>query len=465
MRADERAKLNVMDELDDDVLRRRNAARICYVGGTCGLLSFGFYYLHLVPFTAPLITVIALTSVYFVLPVLLKTKLPLTIFSLICFLWMEVVLFATAFNFGGFTSPIWPWFGAVPVLTYYFLRGRDRFIVFAALGVGLIGIAYLDFRGHVFTSTIPEDQYPMVYMGSVTFAIIFIGAITRVFTTLIMRSHRNLKKAKNDAIEKQRDAELANAAKTQFLANISHELRTPLNAIIGFSDLIQGEVLGPIGNAKYAEYNKDINGSATHLLSIIDDVLDYSRLEAGKVKLFSSLLDVEEVVQEVLKQVKFGPTVTGLIISEEYAENLPALSADERLVKQVLINLIVNAVKFTGQAGRITIAAHIDSNDCFRVIVKDTGVGIAKEDLEHVTEPFFKAKLNSLITAEGTGLGLAIAQEFMNLHGGRLTIQSKVNSGTEVTCTFPPWRTFKPDAQSDSEFDVDNEVKNFSAVA
>ncbi|MBT6961047.1 MAG: hypothetical protein HOA00_07865, partial [Rhodospirillaceae bacterium] len=319
-----------MTGADDESGRRRNAVRICFTGGTCGLLAYAFYLVHHVPFTAPLIACMALTSVYFALPLLLKTKLSLRAFALICFLWMEVVLFATAFNFGGFASPVWPWFGAVPVLTYYYLRGRDRVIVFAALVIGILVIALFDILGHQFTSTIPGDQFPMVYMGSTIFAIIFIGAVTRVFTTLSRESHRELKAAKDDALEKQKDAELANAAKTQFLANMSHELRTPLNAIIGFTDLIRTEMLGPIGNAKYTEYNTDINSSATHLLHVIEDILNYSRLETKKVKIFASVINLKDLVGEVIKQVKFRPEMQWLGISEQYEDNLPFLSGDER---------------------------------------------------------------------------------------------------------------------------------------
>lgn len=391
----------------------------------------------------------ALTSAYFVFPILLKTKLPLRTFALICFLWMEVILFATAYNFGGFASPVWPWFGAVPVLTYYYLRGRDRVIVFAALVLGIIVIALLEVFDHQFISTIPEDQFPMVYMGSTIFAIVFIAAITGVFTNVSKRSHIALKAAKNEALEKQREAELANAAKTQFLANMSHELRTPLNAIIGFTDLIRTETMGPIGNAKYTEYNADINSSATHLLHVIEDVLNYSRLEARKVKISASLIDVRELVQEVIKQVKFRPEMQSLIISEKYDDDLPLLSGDERLIKQVLINLMVNALKFTAPGGRITVAADVDFKGGIRLSVRDTGVGIPTTDIGQVTEPFFKSNRDSLVTDEGTGLGLAIVREFMALHGGQVNIESKVGAGTEVRCAFPEWRSFKPDETVD----------------
>lgn len=427
--------------VSDEAGRRRNATRICFAGGTCGLLAYGFYYLHLVPFTAPLITCMALTSAYFAFPLLLKTKLPLRIFALICFLWMEVILFATAYNFGGFASPVWPWFGAVPVLTYYYLRGRDRIIVFSALGFGIIGIALPEVMGHQFTSTIPEDQFPMVFMGSTIFAIVFIGAITHVFTKISRQSYIELK--------------AANMAKTRFLANMSHELRTPLNAIVGFTDLIRTEVLGPVGHGKYAEYNTDINSSATHLLHVIEDILNYSLLEADKVKIVTSHIDVKDLVHGVVKQVSFRSDMQRLAVLEECPDNLPLLSGDERLITQVLINLMVNAVKFTGRGGKVTVTADVESNGGIRLSVRDTGVGILPEDIAHVTDAFFKANQDSLVTADGTGLGLSISKEFMTLHGGELTIESQVGSGTEVTCVFPASRSFSRDESPDASHNSD----------
>ena len=429
----------------DDAVRRTNFTIICFSGGTCGLLAFGFYYAHGVPFTAPLITLMCLTAMYFPFPLLLKTKLALTTLAVICFLCMELILFTTAVNFGGFSSPVWPWFGAEPILSYYYLRGSDRIIVLGALVFGLLAMVGLVVGGYPIASPIPEDQLPMVYFGSALFAIIFIGSITHVFTTLSRQSYLNVKAAKMLAQEKQFEAEAANTAKTQFLANMSHEFRTPLNAIIGFSDLVQQEKLGPIGNAKYLEYIADINSSSRHLLELIDDTLSYSQLDVDKYRIKATLIDVRAIVHDVIKQVRFRPEVEFLSLEAEFEENLPLLSADPRAIKQVLINLLVNAMKFTGEGGKVTISATVDSAGAMSLIVRDTGEGIPEQDLKKVTEPFFQSRQGRSTRADGTGLGLSIAREFMTLHCGELRIDSVLGAGTVVTCTFPQWRSFEGD--------------------
>lgn len=223
--------------------------------------------------------------------------------------------------------------------------------------------------------------------------------------------------------------------KARFLAHISHELRTPLNAIIGFSDMMRLEILGPLGNESYASYVNDINNSGTHLLSIVDDLLDMSKIEAGKVELHETEFDLRKIACEaegmlLLKAKKGAVTLIN---------NLPPgimLSADETATRQVLLNLMNNAVKFTPADGTVWLNARFQ-NGSFVVTVEDTGCGIAPEDLAHVFEPFGRGRHDIAVAERGTGLGLPIVRSMMRAHGGDAMIESVLGSGTTVTLTWP----------------------------
>ena len=247
--------------------------------------------------------------------------------------------------------------------------------------------------------------------------------------------------AKQLSEERQREAEWANAAKSQFLANVSHELRTPLNAIIGFSDMVRHQALGPVGNTKYIEYNQDIHDSAVHLLGVIDDILDYARVDAGKVEIAEARARVGPMVERAFKQIRSRPEANGILLEKTIQNGLPDLYCDERLITQVLINLLVNALKYTGQGGRVSLTAGLTAANEVYFIVADTGIGIPADDLKELGKPFIKSQFTRRKSDEGFGLGLAISKEFMNLHGGTLSITSRVDVGTTVTCTFPKSRT------------------------
>jgi signal transduction histidine kinase len=247
--------------------RIRNFQVLRFAGGVCGLLACSFAILQGVPISPAMVFIVSLTSAFFAFPLLLRTKLALKALSVISLCWMGLILFVTAFNYGGLSSPALPWFGAVPILAYYYLRQRERMAVLGFLALGLVMMAVMNLAGYTFETNIPPDLTATIYLGSTLSALVFIGAITHIFISLSRRSYHRSLSSKNAALEKQRQAEWANAAKSQFLANMSHELRTPLNAIIGFSDLLRQETFGPMGNAKYAEYNNDIHYSAGHLLN------------------------------------------------------------------------------------------------------------------------------------------------------------------------------------------------------
>ncbi len=259
----------------------------------------------------------------------------------------------------------------------------------------------------------------------------FRGAATDV--TELNRRENGLRAAKEAA-------DVANMAKTQFLANMSHELRTPLNAIIGFSDVMRMEMVGPIGNPQYRTYVSDIHSSALHLLGIINDVLDVSRIEAGKVQLMESIVNLEEVFDSVLRLVRERQTEAGLSLTAELPAKPPRLNADKRKLKQILINLIGNAIKFTPSGGMIKLSARQLPNGDLQIIVADNGIGIAMEDIERVLQPFVQADSALHRKFDGAGLGLPLSRGLARLHGGELELESTPGHGTRAIVTLPAER-------------------------
>ncbi len=235
-------------------------------------------------------------------------------------------------------------------------------------------------------------------------------------------------------------AELANRSKSEFLANMSHELRTPLNAIIGFSEMIKTATFGPIGSPKYREYATDIYGSGQHLLNVITDILDISKIEAGKLELHEEPVDVPEAVESCLMLVNERAENAGLTLEIEIADDLPPLRADERKLKQILINLLSNAVKFTPEGGTVTTRVWCHRDDGYVFQVADTGIGIAPDDIPKVLAPFGQVDSTLARKYEGTGLGLPLTKSLVEMHGGSFDLQSEPGVGTTVTARFTAGR-------------------------
>ena len=232
----------------------------------------------------------------------------------------------------------------------------------------------------------------------------------------------------------------ANNAKSEFLANMSHELRTPLNAIIGFSQMTYQGIFGPVGNPKYLEYASDINASGQHLLELINDILDLSKIEAGKAELHEQVIDIPRVVKSCLSLVKERSQRAGLTLQSELPEGLPSLRADERKLKQMLINLLSNAIKFTPSGGTVALTASVEPGEGLLIRVSDTGIGIAAEDIATALEPFVQVGGSLTRRHEGTGLGLPLTKALVELHGGSLEIDSALDRGTTVRVRFPSQR-------------------------
>jgi len=231
-------------------------------------------------------------------------------------------------------------------------------------------------------------------------------------------------------------AEKVSRAKSELLANMSHELRTPLNAIIGFSDMMQNEMFGPIPE-RYRDYARDIHQSGNYLLNLINEILDLSKLEAGKLELRREEFDLSSAISFAKQVVTSQAKKSEVQLEHSIATALPLVRGDEMQIRQVLINLLSNAVKFTPKGGRVCISAAHNSHDGLTILVQDTGIGMKSDQIAKALEPFGQIDSDHGRKSKGTGLGLPIAKRLIELHGGRLIVDSVVNLGTTVKVTFP----------------------------
>jgi len=248
---------------------------------------------------------------------------------------------------------------------------------------------------------------------------------------------RELEEARDEALIKRAEAEAANASKTAFLANMSHELRTPLNAILGFSEIIARECLGPVGSPRYQEYAGDIHNSGTHLLSLINDLLDVAKIEAGRMEIEPHMIETERALESALKFVGVKARERNQVLTISVDQSAAILYADERALKQIVINLASNSVKFTQDGGRIDISAKRNAGGDFELIVADNGPGIPKERIDRIFKPFIQVDNRYDRQSGGTGLGLALVRGLTELHGGRAWIESEAGRGTRAIVILP----------------------------
>jgi len=246
-----------------------------------------------------------------------------------------------------------------------------------------------------------------------------------------------LRIARDDALHKRYEAETANASKTAFLANMSHELRTPLNAILGFSEIIAHQSMGPDQLDRYSDYAKDIHVSGAHLLSLINDMLDVAKIESGRMEIEPRWVDPREVVDGVVRLVGPRALQKRQILETEDMSAVPLVMADERAFRQMLLNLVSNAVKFTPEGGHVTVACAGLTQGGLEVRVADNGPGIPEEKLARVLEPFSQIDNRFDREAGGTGLGLALADGLVRLHGGKIVLKNNPGGGLTATLYFP----------------------------
>lgn len=248
-------------------------------------------------------------------------------------------------------------------------------------------------------------------------------------------------------IRSKEEADLANRTKSEFLAHMSHELRTPLNCVIGFSQILMGEMFGPLGSDNYREYAADINTAGNHLLRLISDILDISKIEAGELEITDEEVDIGAVLYNCMTMMRERADHAGIIIGVEFDHDIPRIIADELRIKQVLLNLMSNAIKFTAPGGRVAAGAFIGDDGGMVLYVRDSGAGIPPEDIERVLAPFEQARGSVVLAHEGTGLGLFLTKILTEMHGGRLQLESVVGQGTKVTIHLPPERTLPLDTE------------------
>jgi two-component system cell cycle sensor histidine kinase PleC len=279
--------------------------------------------------------------------------------------------------------------------------------------------------------------------------VFFIFLATRLYSsalaTIQSRAEKDalfaeLEQAKANSDEARRRAEEANLAKSRFLATMSHELRTPLNAILGFSEVMKNEVFGPHTSPSYREYAHDIHGSGQHLLTLINEILDLSRIEAGRYELNEDAVQLADIVTDCRHMMNLRAKVKNQAIREATDPSLPRLWADERAVRQIVLNLLSNAIKFTPQGGEITIKVGWTSSGGQYLSIKDTGPGIPEEEIPVVMSSFGRGSLAIKAAEQGSGLGLPIVKGLIELHGGAFQLKSQPREGTEGIVTFPAQR-------------------------
>jgi PAS domain S-box-containing protein len=264
------------------------------------------------------------------------------------------------------------------------------------------------------------------------------GRVHRMAGSIGDISHR--KEAERRILEAKEAAEFASRAKTEFLANVSHELRTPLNAIIGFSEVMLEGLFGRVENDRYTEYLRDIHESGTHLLCLINDILDVAKAEAGKMELAEEAVDPAQAVESCLRLVHERAHQARIAVKTDLPHDSPMLWADFRKIRQILLNLLSNSIKFTPEGGSVTIAVRTDSERGLTMTVADTGIGIAPQDIEKALAPFGQVDSSLARKHDGTGLGLPLSKALVEAHGGTFALESEVGKGTRVTLTFPAFR-------------------------
>ena len=280
----------------------------------------------------------------------------------------------------------------------------------------------------------------------------FLVLASRLYSaTLTMLEYRaekdlliaELETAKAISDDSRRRAEEANLAKSRFLATMSHELRTPLNAILGFSEVMKNEVLGPIENPAYRDYAGDIHTSGQHLLGLINEILDLSRIEAGRYELYEEPINLVALVEECRHLLHLRAHNKAITIDEQYARGLPRLLADDRAVRQIVLNILSNAIKFTPTGGRIWIRVSWAAGGGQFLSIRDNGPGIPAEEIPIVLSSFGQGSIAIKSAEQGTGLGLPIVQALMRMHDGDFELKSKLREGTEVVITFPVSRVLE----------------------
>jgi signal transduction histidine kinase len=331
--------------------------------------------------------------------------------------------------------------GLMVVVIYGSSLVRLRFVYAALSCLALVGLyQYVAIELNPISGTLLLNNN--FFLGMSVATGLFFGYVQELFVRRDFVSNERIRREKAIADALRIEAESANKAKSDFFAVASHELRTPLNAILGFTEIMQKRMFGPVGGDRYAGYIDDIHGTAKHLLSIITDILDLSKAEVGKLTLQEQEIDLVAIAAQGLRLLRERAAEAGLRLSMQAPDSgVVVVRGDERLVKQVVLNLLGNAIKFTPAGGSIAVVVEEAAEGGCAVRVADSGIGIAEADLGRVLEPFVQVEGAFARKHGGTGLGLPLVKKVMELHGGQVTIASTLGAGTTVTVTFPAERT------------------------